>query len=83
MVHELAKQLEGRVDVISCMVDRICVGRDISLSTLGVKCEPYDGEMVIMRRASNGLPPPFEGRLVRTPAMDAQVRTRCPFTSQA
>lgn len=74
MVTELAKQLEGRVDVIHCMVDRICVDRSIEPRAIGVKCEPYEGEMVIMRRASNGLPPPFEGQFIRSPAMDAQVR---------
>lgn len=36
MVHDLGKALEGRVEVIDCMVDRICVDREIREDAIAV-----------------------------------------------
>lgn len=36
MVHELGKALEGKVEVIDCMVDRICVDRQILPDAIAV-----------------------------------------------
>ena len=37
MVTELGKALEGRVEVVPCMVDRICVDRTISPDKIDVR----------------------------------------------
>ena len=73
MVSELAKELEGRVEVIACMVDRICVDRVIQPDSIEVKAEPYRGEMVILKPPSNSLPPPFDGNAVNMPQLETEV----------
>ena len=77
MVAELAKALEDCVEVVPCMVDRICVDRIIAENRVDVTCEEYEGEIVVTRQAENGLLAPFEGELVRRPVSDAQSNYFC------
>lgn len=74
MVHELQNALHGKVDVITCMVDRICVDRNLKGDCLDVTCEPYEGEIVVLKQPDNALPPPLEGEHVRVPDLDSMVR---------
>jgi mannitol-1-phosphate/altronate dehydrogenase len=41
MVEKLGKTLEGKATVITCMVDRICPGRDVEKDQIYVTTEPH------------------------------------------
>lgn len=41
MVMEVAKALEGRVDVYKVMVDRICTSRDITPDSVSVRTSSF------------------------------------------
>ncbi|GAB5360557.1 hypothetical protein AAMO2058_000638100 [Amorphochlora amoebiformis] len=48
-VEELAQELDGRLRVVPCMVDRICSSRTIGLDgTVEVKTEPWTGQIVVL-----------------------------------
>eukprot|EP00954_Amorphochlora_amoebiformis_P030351 1394538-Amorphochlora_amoeboformis.AAC.1 len=48
-VEELAHELDGRLRVVPCMVDRICSSRSIGLNgTVEVKTEPWAGQIVVL-----------------------------------
>ena len=47
-VMRLQKELAGKVDVIDCMVDRVCTGRTIQPSGVDVQAEPWRGSIVIL-----------------------------------
>ena len=42
-VDRLANSLAGRVDVVCCMVDRICTGRELTPTEICVTTEPDPG----------------------------------------
>jgi hypothetical protein len=45
-VEELAALLHSRVEVVPCMVDRICSDRSIKRSAITVVTEPYEGSII-------------------------------------
>jgi len=47
-VATLKKQLEGRVFVVDCMVDRVCTGREIDEDGVHVQAEPWRGSIVVL-----------------------------------
>eukprot|EP00465_Bigelowiella_longifila_P002673 CAMPEP_0185253216 /NCGR_PEP_ID=MMETSP1359-20130426/2059_1 /TAXON_ID=552665 /ORGANISM="Bigelowiella longifila, Strain CCMP242" /LENGTH=510 /DNA_ID=CAMNT_0027835559 /DNA_START=40 /DNA_END=1572 /DNA_ORIENTATION=- len=48
-VEDIARELDGRVTVIPCMVDRICSQRVInSNGTIEIKTEPWKGQIVVL-----------------------------------
>lgn len=64
------------VEVVPCMVDRICISAGLVQAADGgfemqVKTEPWEGEIVVMHpRAKNC---PFAGSIVRRPKVESQV----------
>jgi len=47
-VMKLKAQLEDRVFVVDCMVDRVCTGREISETGVDVQAEPWRGSIVVL-----------------------------------
>lgn len=45
MVEELGEKLAGKAFVVTCMVDRICTGREVIGNDIKVSTEPYTGEV--------------------------------------
>eukprot|EP00613_Pedinella_sp_CCMP2098_P075258 CAMPEP_0171932310 /NCGR_PEP_ID=MMETSP0993-20121228/30267_1 /TAXON_ID=483369 /ORGANISM="non described non described, Strain CCMP2098" /LENGTH=826 /DNA_ID=CAMNT_0012572565 /DNA_START=46 /DNA_END=2526 /DNA_ORIENTATION=- len=79
-VDDLAEQLEGRVDVVSCMVDRICTGRDVTGTPqreVAVRAEPYGGSLVVLTPPRHVPSPPFEGSHVLVPRSRAEADYLC------
>ncbi|CAM9399869.1 unnamed protein product [Phaeothamnion confervicola] len=76
-VDELTKKLEGRVDVVSCMVDRICTERSIGKGWVEVETEPYGGEIVVIAPPRGVTLPPFAGEGVKMPRLEAEAEYFC------
>ena len=57
-VDALAEELDGRVDVAPCMVDRICTERAVAAGAVDVGTEPYEGEVVILHTPAGAAPFP-------------------------
>lgn len=47
-VMRLKKELEGRVRVVDCMVDRVCMGRTITSDAIHIEAEPWRGSLVVL-----------------------------------
>ena len=47
-VESLQRKLAGRVDVVSCMVDRVCTGCEVSREGVDVVAEPWRGSIVVL-----------------------------------
>ena len=47
-MESLAGKLAGRVDVVSCMVDRVCTGCEVSGEGVNVIAEPWRGSIVVL-----------------------------------
>lgn len=45
MVEELGEKLKGKAEVVTCMVDRICTGREVTGNDIFVSAEPHVGEV--------------------------------------
>mmetsp|Transcript_38719 Transcript_38719/g.51024 ORF Transcript_38719/g.51024 Transcript_38719/m.51024 type:complete len:550 (-) Transcript_38719:300-1949(-) len=67
MVSKIAETLKGRVDVVSCMVDRICTGRDIDSTHVDVLAEPWPGSIVVLKPTYPGRVVPIAGETVTIP----------------
>jgi len=55
-VKELANQLAGRVEVVPCMVDRICAGREVTGDpdpVISVEAENHTGSIVLLNPPEN------------------------------
>jgi len=76
-VDQLAKALEGRVEVIACMVDRICVDRVIEQEAIKVTAEPYRGDLVVLHPPISDQPPPFAGEEVCLPSLESEANYLC------
>jgi hypothetical protein len=76
-VDQLAALLEGRVDVVNCMVDRICTSRDIGDGVIRVGAEPYDGELVVIDAPKYSPAAPFSGKHVRIPVLKSHAEYLC------
>ncbi|KAG5175263.1 mannitol 1-phosphate dehydrogenase [Tribonema minus] len=76
-VHSLAQELEGRVDVVDCMVDRICTERTISAEFVGIGTEPHPGEVVVITPPKTAPLPPLGGDNIRWPKIAAEAEYWC------
>lgn len=88
-VKEMGERLNGYIDVVPCMVDRICSMISYSTNennrtTINVKTEAYPGEIVVMKphehfgkdRGENFCfmdTVPFGGPVVRVPELESQA----------
>mmetsp|Transcript_26408 Transcript_26408/g.46989 ORF Transcript_26408/g.46989 Transcript_26408/m.46989 type:complete len:640 (-) Transcript_26408:299-2218(-) len=70
-VEQLDARLKGRVEVVPCMVDRICSGREIVKGAIKVTTEPWKGTLVPLtpqpEEEDAVFPMPFGGRTVFVP----------------
>eukprot|EP00903_Cladosiphon_okamuranus_P005882 g5818.t1 len=78
-VHKLQEALEGRgrVDVVSCMVDRICTERSITADWIEMGTEPSTGEIVVIAPPPLAPLPPFKGGHVQIPRISAEAEYFC------
>jgi len=68
-VLKLKAQLEGKVFVIDCMVDRVCTARTITTEGVDVSAEPWRGSIVVLE-------PNLQGRLPFCSAVATAPRTQ-------
>ncbi|OEH76875.1 mannitol-1-phosphate dehydrogenase [Cyclospora cayetanensis] len=68
-VEKLREELNTKVRVLPCMVDRICASRHVCADKIEVEAEPYEGEIVVLDRPENSPPPPFGGPNVHAPKL--------------
>mmetsp|Transcript_30217 Transcript_30217/g.39830 ORF Transcript_30217/g.39830 Transcript_30217/m.39830 type:complete len:511 (+) Transcript_30217:205-1737(+) len=74
MVKKIARQLDGKVNVICCMVDRICTGRTIDADKIEVLAEPFKGSIVLLSPPPAHIKAlPFAGSTVVVPKSDAEA----------
>ena len=59
-MESLAGKLAGRVDVVSCMVDRVCTGCEVSGEGVNVIAEPWRGSIVVLDPKLHGGRPPLD-----------------------
>lgn len=52
MVEELGEKLQGKAEVVTCMVDRICTGRVVTGNQIEVSAEPHVGEVRQKKRSN-------------------------------
>lgn len=80
-VDELRKTLEGKCNVVTCMVDRICAGRDVDEKErkIHITTEPYKGEVVVMNPPLGVPLPAFSGKNIKKPGSAAEANY---FTSK-
>eukprot|EP00752_Nemacystus_decipiens_P007122 g6379.t1 len=76
-VHKLQEALEGRVDVVSCMVDRICTDRNITADWIEMGTEPSAGEIVVIAPPPLAPLPPFKGDHIQIPRIPAEAEYFC------
>ncbi|CAM9846357.1 unnamed protein product, partial [Hapterophycus canaliculatus] len=76
-VHKLEEALAGRVDVVSCMVDRICTERRITADWIEMGTEPSSGEIVVIAPPPLAPLPPFKGKHVQIPRIPAEAEYFC------
>ncbi|CAN0141845.1 unnamed protein product, partial [Scytosiphon promiscuus] len=76
-VHKLEEALKGRVDVVSCMVDRICTERKITPDWIEMGTEPSSGEIVVIAPPRLAPLPPFKGEHVQIPRIPAEAEYFC------
>ncbi|CAM9653891.1 unnamed protein product [Ascophyllum nodosum] len=76
-VETLKEALQGRVDVVSCMVDRICTERKITEDWIEMGTEPSSGEIVVITPPPQAPLPPFEGNHVQIPRIPAEAEYFC------
>lgn len=77
MVEALGEKLEGKTTVVTCMVDRICTGRDVEKNMIYVTAEPYQGEIVILNPPKGAPLPAFSGPNVNVPGSQAAADYFC------
>ncbi|XP_026192947.1 uncharacterized protein LOC34620999 [Cyclospora cayetanensis] len=76
-VEKLREELNTKVRVLPCMVDRICASRHVCADKIEVEAEPYEGEIVVLDRPENSPPPPFGGPNVHAPKLKAAAHYLC------
>ena len=79
-VDSLMEEVESKVEVVSCMVDRICTGREITNTGPGfikVTSEPYIGAVVVLHPPPHVAAPPFAGDHVLVPRREAEADYLC------
>ncbi|CEM01835.1 unnamed protein product [Vitrella brassicaformis CCMP3155] len=74
-VDALTEQLRDHVDVVHCMVDRICTGRDVTAEEISVTTEPDDGAIVVMTPSTPpAYAPAFGGSCFSLPLVEAEAQ---------
>eukprot|EP00922_Rhytidocystis_sp_ex-Travisia-forbesii_P045762 GHVS01068282.1.p1 GENE.GHVS01068282.1~~GHVS01068282.1.p1 ORF type:complete len:304 (-),score=44.46 GHVS01068282.1:166-1077(-) len=77
-VESLAQHLEGCVEVVSCMVDRICTGRVIAPDKIVLRAEPDSGSIVVLTPQMDESPmscmPAFAGDNVTIPSSGVEAK---------
>lgn len=76
-VEKLKEEVKQKVQVLPCMVDRICANRTIYSDKIEVEAEPYEGEIVVLDRPEDAPPPPFGGDNVHAPQLKAAAHYLC------
>ena len=64
----MAKELEGRVKVVDCMVDRVCIGRTIRPEGVAITAEPWNGSIVCLEPGLPREAVPFSAEVADVPA---------------
>ncbi|CAN0029870.1 unnamed protein product [Laminaria digitata] len=77
MVEELGEKLEGKANVVTCMVDRICTGREVIGNDIKVSAEPHVGEVVILQPPPMAPLPAFAGDNVKVPMTYGEANYFC------
>jgi len=73
-VDRLANSLAGRVDVVCCMVDRICTGRELTPTEIRITTEPDPGAIVVMTPPEPpAYAPAFGGECFTLPLVEAEA----------
>jgi uncharacterized small protein (DUF1192 family) len=64
-VRSLSKHISSKVNVVECMVDRVCMSRHIDAKSgiIDVEAEPWEGRMVILEKIDPRLVP-FGGNVI-------------------
>ena len=80
-VESLQRKLAGRVDVVSCMVDRVCTGCDVSGEGVDVIAEPWRGSIVVLDPKLHGddnrVRLPFCPSVVTVPGCEREAEYLC------
>jgi hypothetical protein len=69
----LKSKLAGRVRVIDCMVDRVCLGREIYPNHIEIIAEPYRGSIVILEPGLDASLVPFCKSVAIVPKSEAEA----------
>ncbi|CAM9142225.1 unnamed protein product [Choristocarpus tenellus] len=77
MVEELGEKLEKKAKVVTCMVDRICTGREVEGANIKVFAEPHVGEVVILQPPPTAPLPAFAGSNVKVPMTYGEANYFC------
>ena len=64
----MQKELEGRVKVVDCMVDRVCTGRTIGPEGVAITAEPWNGSIVCLEPGLPREAVPFSPEIAGEPA---------------
>ena len=80
-VESLQAKLAGRVDVVSCMVDRVCTGCEVSGEGVDVIAEPWRGSIVVLDPKLHGddnrVRLPFCPSVVTVPGCEREAEYLC------
>ena len=80
-VESLQRKLAGRVDVVSCMVDRVCTGCEVSGEGVDVVAEPWRGSIVVLDPRLHGedksVRLPFCPSVVTVPGCEREAEYLC------
>ena len=80
-VESLQAKLAGRVDVVSCMVDRVCTGCEVSGEGVDVIAEPWRGSIVVLdpklHGDDNSVRLPFCPSVVTVPGCEREAEYLC------
>ena len=80
-VESLQRKLAGRVDVVSCMVDRVCTGCEVSGEGVDVIAEPWRGSIVVLdpklHGDDNSVRLPFCPSVLTVPGCEREAEYLC------
>jgi len=73
-IQKVAKALDGKVEVVPCMIDRICTDQERNCNAVEVSTEPYLGSIVPLTLPTAGKPLPFAGERVTFPKSSKEAK---------
>ena len=76
-VEKLEDQMVGAMDVVACMVDRICTARTVTEDGVITTAEPYKGSIVVLSPPPCAPLPAFAGPTVAIPRTSAAANYLC------